>query len=316
MPNPDIDAALAHWPQTAGGTATLINLSENHTFRVEAPDGTRILRLHRPGYQSPAAIQSELAWLQALRAAGAVPVPLPLPGADGALVQEVEEGRYAVLFALEPGREPTPEDNLVPLFRTVGAFAARTHLHVEQWSPPAGFTRPTWDAATILDADGLWGDWRRAPNLTAAGRQTLAALDERLRVVLAAYGTGRDRFGLIHADMRLANLLVAPHRTTLIDFDDCGFGWFLYDLAASLSFLETTRLVPALRESWLAGYTEVRPLRPEDLTIIDAMILLRRMALLAWIGSHGETALAQEHAPRFATDTVRLAAEWLTAQLA
>ncbi|HEV7274988.1 MAG TPA: phosphotransferase [Devosiaceae bacterium] len=312
MPLIDFDAALARWRQTGGGRAVLINLSENHTFRVEGPGGTHILRLHRPGYQSAAAIESELAWLQALRAADAVPVPQPLPGADGALVQELE-GRYAVLFALEPGREPTPEDDLVPLFRIVGAYAARTHLHVEHWSRPQGFTRPTWDAGAILDADGLWGDWRSAPKLTAAGRETLAELDERLRTVLAAYGTGGDRFGLIHADMRLANLLVAPGRTTLIDFDDCGFGWFLYDFAASLSFLETSPLVPELRRSWLAGYTAVRPLQQEDLAVIDAMVLLRRMALLAWVGSHSETPLAQEHAPRFAADTVTLAATWLAA---
>ena len=316
MPLSDFDAALRRWRQTEGGRPTLINLSENHTFRVEGPGGTHILRLHRPGYQSPAAIDSELAWLQALRAAGAVPLPRPLPGTDGALVQEVEEGRFAVLFALEPGCEPTPEDDLGSLFRTIGEYAARTHRHVEQWPLPPGFTRPTWDAGAILDADGLWGDWRHAPNLTAAGRTTLAALDERLRLVLTAYGTGRDRFGLIHADMRLANLLVAPHRTTLIDFDDCGFGWFLYDFAASLSFLETSPLAPELRRSWIAGYTAVRPLQAEDLAVIDALVLLRRMALLAWIGSHSETPLAQQHAPRFAADTVTLAADWLAAPVA
>ena len=54
---------------------------------------------------------------------------------------------------------------------------------------------------------------------------------------LHAYGTDIDRFGLIHADMRLGNLLVDGERVTLLDFDDCGFGWFLYDLAASLSLL-------------------------------------------------------------------------------
>jgi Ser/Thr protein kinase RdoA (MazF antagonist) len=318
MPPPDDAASVAatglgRWAETRGGRPTLINLSENHTYRVEGPGGTHILRLHRPGYQTRPAIASELAWLRALRAADAVPVPQPLPGADGELLQELGEGRYAVLFALEPGREPTPEDDLVPLFRTIGAYAAATHLHSEHWTLPSGFARPTWDAAAILDADGLWGDWRRAPDLTAAGRDALTALDARLRAELAAYGTGPDRFGLIHADMRLANLLVTPGRTTLIDFDDCGFGWFLYDLAASLSFIETSPLVPALRQSWLTGYTAIRPLQPEDLAIIDAMILLRRMALLAWIGSHGETTLAQAHAPRFAADTVDLAAEWLTA---
>ena len=84
---------------------------------------------------------------------------------------------------------------------------------------------------------------------------------------------GNLRFGLIHADMRLANLLVDGERTVLLDFDDSGFGWFLYDLAASLSFYETSPQVPALIRAWLTGYLEVRALKPEDIRMIDAMIL-------------------------------------------
>ncbi len=41
--------------------------------------------------------------------------------------------------------------------------------------------------------------------------------------------------------MRLANLLIDGDRVTLIDFDDCGFGWFMYDFAAAISFFETIR---------------------------------------------------------------------------
>ena len=57
--------------------------------------------------------------------------------------------------------------------------------------------------------------------------------------------------------MRLANLLVDGDRVTLIDFDDCGFGWFVYDFAAAISFYEDRPNVAALRESWIAGYTKV-----------------------------------------------------------
>ena len=110
--------------------------------------------------------------------------------------------------------------------------------------------------------------------------------------------------------MRLANLLVDGDRVTLIDFDDCGFGWFMYDLAASLSFIETSPQLASLKAGWIAGYEAVRPLSSDDLRIVDAMILLRRMALLAWIGSHAETGLARQHAGRFAVDTAALAEAW------
>jgi Ser/Thr protein kinase RdoA (MazF antagonist) len=308
---PDAGRWMDRWDQTSGGRATLINISENHTFRIDGPTGSRhILRLHRPGYQSRPAIESELAWVVALRGAG-MPVPQPLAGRDGQLVQAAGTNRFAVLFAFEPGREPLAGGDLAPLFRTIGAYAATAHLHVERWTRPAGFVRPTWTAAAILDPDGLWGDWRRAPHVEGATRATLDRLDQRLREKLAAYGDAPDRFGLIHADMRLANLLVDGEVVTLIDFDDCGFGWFMYDLAASLSFIDAGPDLPALKRSWLDGYTALRPLTADDLGIIDAMILLRRMALLAWIGSHAETELAQTHMEGFADGTALLAERYM-----
>lgn len=304
-------AVLARWPTLAGATPTLVNHSENHTYRFDGPDAARhMLRLHRPGYQSRAAIASELAWLAALVATD-IPVPRPLAGDDGEVLQEVASGRYAVLFHFEAGREPQISDDQTALFRTLGRFAATAHRQVTQWEQPMPFERPRWDAAGLLDSGGAWGDWRQAPHVEGAVGATLERLDQRLRAALANYGQGEDRFGLIHADMRLANLLIDAERTVLLDFDDCGFGWFLYDLAASLSFHETSPQVPALIRSWFAGYLEVRPLSAADIGMIDTMILLRRMALLAWIGSHGETMLAKSHADSFAADTARLAERYL-----
>ncbi len=301
------DLRLDLWRETAAGRATLINLSENHTYRIDAPAGATVLRLHRPGYQTAASIESELAWLTTLHRDTDLPVVLPLPGRDGQFLQHMG-GRYAVLFEFEPGREPMHGDP--SLFRTIGAFAAKAHLHATNWQRPAGFIRPTWSADAMLESDGLWGDWRRAPGVGPV-RDVLDAVTARLRVDLALYGQSPDRFGLIHADMRLANLLVDGQRTTLLDFDDSGFGWFMYDLGSALSFINLAPEAPALRAAWLEGYTALRQLSAADLAIIDAMVLLRRMVLLAWIGTHGETKLAQAHAKNFAADTARAGRAWL-----
>ena len=301
-------ARLDLWHETRDGRATLINLSENHTFRVDAPTGPTVLRLHRPGYQTAASIRSELAWLRALKTETDLPVVTPLPGIDGELLQQPVPGQYAVLFAFEAGSEP--EQGTTTLFATLGRFAAMAHRHAQAWQPPEGFVRPAWTAATMLQPAGLWGDWRRAPGV-AAVRELLAATEARLVTDLAAYGQSPDRFGLIHADMRLANLLVADDRTVLLDFDDCGTGWFVYDLAAALSFIETRPETRELQDAWIAAYTRIRPLSAADIAILPAMILLRRMVLLAWIGTHAETTLAQSQAPHFAQGTAALAKAWL-----
>lgn len=307
----DLREATKLWPQLSGAAGRLINYSENHTFLFDG----YTLRVHRPDYQSPETIESELAWLAALRRDTDLPVAEPVPGSDGKLLQHFAmpdgQRRYAVLFRYLPGSEPTMESDLTGLFAKLGRYAATLHQHAIAWTQPPGFRRQAWNAASILDADGLWGDWRVAPGVDDTNRPLIEAASDLLRADLAAYGTGPDRYGLIHADMRLGNLLVDGDKVSLIDFDDSGFCWFTYDFAASISFYETHPSVPELRAAWLQAYQQVRPLSPADIASLDSMILLRRLALLAWIGTHAETKLAQHHMPGFAQGTAELAARYL-----
>jgi len=316
----DIDLALARWPELSGGTARLINVSENQIYLIETPGNARFaLRVHRPGYQSAPAIHSELAWLNALRTDTDVRISVPVPGIDGATLQAIpapgDTVRHLALFHFVAGREPSPEDDLVGLFFTLGQYAAKLHTHATEWARPPGFERPVWDGPSILDAAGLWGDWRIAPGATPAVNEVLHQVDAALRQQLQAYGNHADRFGLIHADMRLGNLLVDGAAVTLLDFDDSGFCWFAYDFAAAVSFHETHANVPALKAAWLAGYRPIRALSDADMVMMDTMVMLRRMALLAWIGTHAETRLAQTHVDGFAAGTAAMGRRYLRGEL-
>ena len=312
----DLENALPLWSDLAGAVPRLINYSENHTFLLSVPGGEAFtLRVHRPNYQSVANIESELAWLEALHKQTDLSIPEPVAGQNGRLIQHFTtpsgEIRQGVLFHFIKGREPSPDSNLVDLFAVLGRYAACLHQHSIAWPRPAGFTRQAWTAASILDADGLWGNWRIAPGVTDSIRLCLNRTQDLLRQRLASYGTGPDRYGLIHADMRLGNLLVDQDQVSLIDFDDCGFCWFGYDFAAAISFHETHKAVPTLKASWIEAYQAVRPLTDLDIDMLDSMVMLRRMALLAWIGSHSETSLAQTHVRGFAEGTADLAERYL-----
>ncbi|WP_116654378.1 phosphotransferase enzyme family protein [Pelagibacterium sediminicola] len=312
-----VRTALSLWDGLADGEPVLINLSENHTFRVDCPDGRpAVLRVHRPHYHSRASIESELAWMQALRAEAGLFTPRPIAGRDGALVQtapfETENDiRHMVLFHFEAGAEPATSDDLSPVFRQLGALAAQCHAHVETWTPPALFERQVWTAEAILDPGAIWGDWRAAPGVEGPARAQIDRLDRALRERLSSYSRTRDRFGLIHADMRLANLLVEDGITRIIDFDDCGFCWFGYDFAAAVSFFEDSDTVPTLKAAWLDGYRQHRAFSAEHEAMLDTLVMLRRMALLAWSGSHAETELARSIHGSYAAGTADLAERYL-----
>ena len=304
------------WGLPQGTPVTLLNISENATYRADPPGRAPvILRVHRPDYHSPGEILSELAWIDALRTAEIAPVPAPLDLLDGGRIARMEVAgalRHVVAFAFVPGHEPNPsDDGLARRFHQLGAISARLHRHARQWQRPAGFVRKTWDVATTIGAAAHWGDWRGALGLTEAGEalleRTCALLAERLH----AFGTEPQRFGLIHADLRLANLLIEGDRIALIDFDDCGFGWFMFDFAAAISFHETDPAIPALQAAWVAGYRNVAELSAADEAEIPTMIMLRRLQLTAWIASHSETPTAEEMGAAFTDATIEIAKRYL-----
>jgi Ser/Thr protein kinase RdoA (MazF antagonist) len=289
--------ALAAYGCHPASAVELLTVSENATFLVTDPDaGPSILRVHRLGYHTETAIASELAWMDALRAEAGVRTPRVLPARDGRRMVSVPERggpasaeRHCVRFEFLPGTEPSGADGApasAAHFTELGEITARMHRHARSWAPPAWFTRFAWDADAAFGDHPRWGRWRDGIGVGTEERGILGRLEAALRRRLAAFGAGPERYGLVHADTRLANLLVHEGSTAVIDFDDAGFGWYLYDLGTAVSFFEHDPAVPSLVDAWLEGYRQVAPLAPEDEAEIWTFILFRRLLLVAWIGSH------------------------------
>ncbi|WP_105969106.1 phosphotransferase enzyme family protein [Streptomyces geranii] len=298
--------------------ARLLSLSENATYLCTFTDTPEplVLRLHRPGFRTLPQIRSELMWIERLRADGAVATPavLPTPSGERAASFPGADGtvQHAALFEFAPGAEPDTTD-FTDVMELVGRETAALHTHALEWRRPDGFTRPDWDLDNLIGAASLWGRWRDNPDvaLTSGGIQVLERAEAKLTRELTTYGTGAAVFGLIHGDLRAANLLVAPDAVRLIDFDDCGTGWFLYDLACALSFAEHDPRAAGWVAAWLRGYESRRSLRDEDVRAVPALVMLRRLMLVAWVHKRGDTPFAASLRPAFAAQTVELARGYL-----
>jgi Ser/Thr protein kinase RdoA (MazF antagonist) len=185
------------------------------------------------------------------------------------------------------------------------------HRHARNWRRPPYFERLVWDYDGAVGPRGNWGDWRDGPAMTRERLTILERAADLLARRLERFGKGPERFGLIHADLRLANLLVTADDTRVIDFDDSGLGWFLYDLASAMSFMEERDDLEELIEAWVTGYREEAPLSAEDEAEIPSFLMLRRLAIVAWIGSHADTDLARQLGPEFTAGSVRVAERFL-----
>jgi Ser/Thr protein kinase RdoA (MazF antagonist) len=310
------EKAVRRFDLPGGVTAALLNLSENATYKIEHPGSGQkwAMRVHRVGYHSRAAIGSELAWQIALRESATVNTAAPIRGRDGEFIQTVHheslpQPRDVVLFNWEAGSEPAASD--AQQFELLGEAAAKMHLQVKSWKRPAWFTRHTWDYQTSLGDAPHWGHWRDGMGMTPEIAQVLEKTAALIEQRLAWFGKGPDRFGLVHGDMRLANLLMDGQTVKVIDFDDCGFSWFMYDAATTVSFFEHQPDVPELLAGWVRGYRRVAPLTAQDEAEIGTFVMLRRLLLVAWIGSHSETELAQSMGVDYTRGTVPLCEGYL-----
>jgi Ser/Thr protein kinase RdoA (MazF antagonist) len=314
--DPYARAALDPFGFSARARLSLLSLSENATYRIDDPrDGrTAVLRVHRTGYHPPGAVASELAWLQALRRDEGLLTPAVFPAVDGREVVDVTIGpltRQTVLFEWLDGSEP-PDEDLADKFELLGEICAQMHRHSRNWSRPASFVRFSWDFESCVGESGRWGRWQDGIGVGPAERATLGRASAAMAGRLRRFGLGPDRFGLIHADVRLANLLVSGPDIQVIDFDDCGFGWFLFDLGTALSFFEHDPRVPALCDAWQRGYRRIQPLPAQDAAEIPTFVLLRRLQLVAWVGSHRFADAARELGAEFTQGACDLAERYLS----
>jgi Ser/Thr protein kinase RdoA (MazF antagonist) len=308
------EQAIHRYDLPPGIRVQFISRSENETYKLQAPNGEAwALRLERPGYQSRNTLTSELAWLSALRAGGVLATPVPVNGRNREWVQEIED-RHVVLFQWQLGRTPQIEEDLRRPVKALGAIAARMHAHSRAWRKPENFERSTWDFEAALGKNVRWGHWSQGLGIDAARCDLFTRTADRIRDRLQRYGTSPDRFGLAHCDLRLDNLLLSGEQVKVIDFDDCGFSWYMYDAATLVSFHEHHPNANELIRQWLEGYRTVSIVSKEEEAEIPTFVMLRRLMLVGWIGSHPQADMARSLGANFTTQTVSLCHTYLDAQ--
>ena len=286
---------------------TPLRHQHNTTFKVSADGGPFVLRINRPDAHTAATIGSEMAWLTALRQETDLGVPDPVATSDGSLTvlaadPGVPEPRHCVLLRWLEGR--FVDDRLTPgHLRRVGALEADLQLHSEGWTPPVGFARPRLDGLTSSGKSASSAASARAASAgehptpadaerclqlvaslvsPAAAAEVAAALDlvwATTNELAADPGT----FGLIHGDLHYENFLFHHGAARAIDFDDCGWGFYLYDLAVTLWELEGRAQYEAMRTALLDEYSARRPLPARFPDHLRAFAILRRVQILMWV---------------------------------
>lgn len=219
----------------------LIGLSDNFTFRVEtAAAGSFLLRIHGERF-SREEILSELEWTRYLNQTAGFVVPQGLASSSGGYILEIgsEERRLAWATVMHWVEGAPVEGNLPDdyIFR-MGEMLAGMHVASTPFVPSAGFTRPVWGA------DSFELEWSKleahhAVMVMEEQWKLYQAAAAKIRADLEAMQPDASSYGLIHGDLHSGNIVFDQGQPRAIDFGRCGYGYFLYDMAAAL--LELSR---------------------------------------------------------------------------
>ncbi|WP_116366028.1 phosphotransferase enzyme family protein [Parahaliea mediterranea] len=304
-------SALPLWG-LAASELHLIKFRENAVFRVSAPGGEKYaLRIHRHAYHSDEALRSELQWIAALDAGG-IRVPSIIPTNDGRLFAHAQSNdvpgeRQIDLFEWVEGKQLgavevglDPGQSIAHVYGTIGELAARLHTQALAWQPPDGFRRHAWDADALAGDNPLWGRFWDLAALTPSQRSLLLEAKDRVYRGLKEYQAdpeNSNRYSMIHADFVAENLLVNGSDVRLIDFDDAGFGWHLFELATALYF---ERGEPHFNEAYralIAGYRSECHLPDTQLVHMPLFFAARSFTYLGWVHTRPETETARNLTP-------------------
>ena len=292
-----------------GGHLSLIKHRENAVYRLDAPNGKHYaLRIHRAHYHSDVALRSELQWMQALAEYGiSVPAVVPTDSGDffaKVAIANLPETRQVDLFQWVEGKPLGAVDDglgadveqIRAMYLTVGEIAGKLHKQACQWQLPEGFERHAWDENGLLKAP-VWGPFWALEILSPAQRLLINKARDKAAEDLQRYGKSPDNYSMIHADFAPENFLVEGDVVRLIDFDDAGFGWHLFELATALYFIQQDPNYQIAYEALIEGYRQQRELPEQALRYLSLFLALRGFTYLGWIHSRKGEQVAIELAP-------------------
>ena len=248
----------------------------NDTYLVSAGDRQFALRLYRSRWRTRADVMGEVASLLHIGSKG-IPVATPVARSDGERVTDVaapEGPRWAVLFNWIKGDEPVYRNETHA--RLYGRLAAQLHIAGDDLPANAAARNPL-DLNYLLERplEMLRPALKSRPAMAAR----FDAVVDRVRTRLESAKERLWDWGFCHGDLHCGNARIDGQQLSLYDFDCCGPGWRLYDLATYRWAARLRHFEGGAWRPFSEAYLEVRPAAASTLQLMPLFVILRHIWL-------------------------------------
>ncbi|MNH92228.1 homoserine kinase [compost metagenome] len=249
-----------------------IQLSDTITYKIEtAAAKGYLLRIHSDRW-SKEEIRSELALLRELNKSDDLHVPEGVVSSDGSYVLEIhtEEGyrpAYVTMMRWTEG-EHGNGDLTDSCAYQMGVMMAKLHEAAIHFNVSSEFVRPVWGADSFKSKIAKLEQYYSC-FLSEEAWKSYQAAAEKIVSELAVMHRDDHNYGLIHADLHMGNMVFKDDHPYPIDFGMCGYGYYLYDMAATL-----LGLYPKHRWKVVEGYKSIRMLEIDYVRHLECFFVM------------------------------------------
>ncbi len=265
-----VESAVRHWghdPESVRFLRASANVLFVYTYR-----GNRYyLRINHANARPLRMLRAEM---QALRWLGARGVRVAMPAASTAgedvVSVDTQFGRLmCVVFCEAPGSHLKFDALCDEHFVTWGSELGRLHCQMQNMPDATALGRPSYVELLQTACEHIH------PEETHLLREL-----EEVDTKLSALPKSRARFGLIHFDFELDNLLWDGWRVAVVDFDDCARLWYAADVIYALRDLFLGREFAASEPRFrlfLEGYRSHTQFDESDTALLPLFFRLHRL---------------------------------------
>ena len=278
----------------------LLAARENTIYCAQTERGKIVIRKHRAGYQDATRIESELCLMHAMKAANCS-VPNAIAAKNNRFVI-AHEGDHFTAVSWVSGKTMSDVlssdpnvDRITQIYHDLGVRLAEFHDTADAWSPPKNFSRHSWDRLGLVGAQPFWGRFWDNPDLLPDERYIFTQIQDQMNEALSHLEDTLD-YGLIHADLIPDNVMIDENDITFLDFDDCGFGFRLFDIATILLKQIETHDFQDKAKALMEGYRTRRDLDPR---FVLMFLVLRSLTYVGWIVDRPNIENAAERSRHF-----------------
>ncbi len=260
----------------------LISNGWNCVFRVDSPDGPRVIRITRPvPGADDRSVGSEVEFMSALAAETEVAVPPVVRNRDGELVTVAEavgvpELRECVVFGWLGGPDLASRRSARSWAR-LGELMGTMHRFAEEWRPSSAFAVTEYDSCIPYGEPLVVFEPGRTElyGLEALLREAVEVTNKRITAL-----RGEVPPIVLHGDLHQWNVKIKHGVLSPFDFEDLLAGAPILDVMTSLYYVRGDDDYAELARAFKAGYEQQRPWVEREPGEMERLMLARGIDLL------------------------------------